>query len=47
MYMILASSIKINKMITGSNNFTLRNVNAKPCEFDKMYIDKDLIEDKL
>ena len=45
--MILASSIKINKMITGSNNFTLRNVNVKPCEFDKMYIDKDLTEDKL
>ena len=34
-------------MITGSNNITLRKVNVKPYGFDKMYMDKDLIEEKL
>ena len=32
--------------MTSSNNITLRNVKVKPCEFHKMYIDKDLVEDK-
>ena len=31
----------------GSNNFTLRKVNVKPYGFDKMYMDKQSIEDKL
>ena len=39
--------IEINDTIAGSNNITLRKVNLKPYGFDKMYIDKELIEDKL
>ena len=34
-------------MITGSNNITLRKVNIKICGFDKMYMHKDIVEDKL
>lgn len=30
----------------GSNSITLIKVNVKPYECDKMYVDKDLIEDK-
>ena len=30
----------------GSNSITLIKVNVKPYEYDKMYVDKDLIEDK-
>ena len=41
MHMIVDSLIDINNIITGSNNITLRNV--KPYEYDKMYMDKDLI----
>ena len=40
--------IDINNVITGSNDITLRKVNVKKrygC--DKMYMDKDLMEDKL
>ena len=33
-------------MITGSNNISLREVKVKPFESDKVYIKKDLIEDK-
>ena len=33
-----------NDIITGSNNIFLRKVNVKPYVFDKMYMDKDLIE---
>ena len=32
---------------TESTNITLRKVNVKPYGFDKMYMDKDLIEHKL
>ena len=32
---------------TGLNNITLRRVNIKPYGYDKIYMDKDLIEDKL
>ena len=39
--------IDINNIIAGSNDITLRKVNVKPCGYDKMYIDKDLIEDEL
>ena len=35
------------KIITGLNNVTFRNVTVKPSGFDKMYMDKDLIQDKL
>ena len=45
MYLIDDSLIDINN-ITGSNNFTLiTKVNVKPYGYDKMYMDKDLIED--
>ena len=39
--------IEINNIIAGTNNITLRKVNAKYYGFDKMYMDKDLIGDKL
>ena len=46
-YLTVDSLIDINSMITDSNNITLRKVNVKPYGYDKMYVDKDLIEDKL
>ena len=45
MHMIVDSLININNIITGFNDITLRKV--KPNKYDKMYMDKDLIEDKL
>ena len=39
--------VKINNIITGSNDITLTNLNVKPYGFNKTYMDKDLIEDKL
>ena len=39
--------IEINNIITGSKNITLRKVNLKPYGFYKMYMDKEVIEDKL
>ena len=47
MYLKVESLIEINNIITGSNNITLRKVNIKPYGFDKMYMDKELTEDKL
>ena len=47
MYLTVESSIEINNIITGSNNVTLRKVNARAHGFDKMYMDTELIEDKL
>ena len=41
------SLTQINNLITSWNNITLKNVNVKPHRFDKMYTDKDLIQDKL
>ena len=46
-YLTGDSLIDINNIITGSNNNTLRKVNVKPDWYDKMYMDKDSIEDKL
>ena len=46
-YLTVDSLIEINNIITSSNNITLRKVNVKPYGFDKVYMDKDLIEDKL
>ena len=46
MYLAVNSLIKTNN-ITGSNNNTYGKVNVNPYGFDKMYMDKDLIEDKL
>ena len=37
----------MNLLTTGSNNITFQKVNVKPYGFDKMYLDKDLIEEKL
>ena len=47
MYLTVDSLIKINNIITGSNNITLRKINVKPYGFDEMYMDKQLIEYKL
>ena len=47
MYLTIDFLIEINNTITGSNNITSRKVNVKPYGFEKMYMDKGLIEDKL
>ena len=47
MYLTVDSLIEINNIITGSNNITLRKANVKPYGFDKMYMDKDFVEDRL
>ena len=47
MYLAVDSLIEINNIITGSDSITLKKVNVKPYGFDKMYMDKELIEDKL
>ena len=47
MYLNVDSLIDINVIITGLNHITLRKVNLKLCGYNKMYMDKDLIEDKL
>ena len=47
MYLTVDSFIEINNIITGSNYLSLRNVNVKPYGLDKMYMDKELIEDNL
>ena len=39
--------IEINHTITGSNNITLRKVYVMPHGFDNMFMDQELIEDKL
>ena len=47
MHLTVDYFVEINNLITGSNNITLRKVSVKRYEFDKMYIDNELIEDKL
>ena len=47
MYLTVGFLIKINNIITGSNNITLRKLNVKPYGFDEMFMDKEIIEDKL
>ena len=47
MYLTVDSLIKINNIITGSNNITLWKFSVKSYRFDKMYVDKELIKDKL
>ena len=47
MYLTDDLLIETNNIITGSNNITLRKVNVKPYGFVKMYMDKEIIEDKL
>ena len=39
--------IDSDNIISRPNNITLRKINAKLYGFDKMYIDKELIEDNL
>ena len=46
MHLTVESLIEINNIITASNNSTLRKVNVNPYGLDKMYIDKELMEDK-
>ena len=46
-YLTVASSIEINNVITDLNNITSKKVNVKPLLFDKMYMEKDLIDHKL
>ena len=46
-YSTVNSLIEINSIITGSNNITMGKINVKRYGFDKMHMDKELIEDKL
>ena len=47
MHLTVDSLIEINNIITISNNITLRKINVKPNGFDKTYMNKKLIVDKL
>ena len=47
MYLAVDSLIDIDNIVTGSNNITQINDNVKPQECDKIYMDKDLLQDKL
>ena len=47
MYLSVECLIEINNIITGLNNSTLRKVNVKLYGFNKMCMDKELIEDKI
>ena len=47
MYLTVNSLIDKNNIITGFNNIALRKVNIKAHGYDKIYIDKDLMEDTL
>ena len=47
MYSIFDSLRYINNIKTDLNNITPRKVNVKLYGYDKLYIDKNLIEDKL
>ena len=47
LYLPVDSLTDINILMTDSNKITLRKVNLKPFGYDKMYMDKDLIEDIL
>ena len=46
-YLTVDSLKERNNIVNGSNNITLRKVNVKIFGFDKMYMNKKLIEDKL
>ena len=43
----VGSLIGTKNIITGASNITLRKVNAKSHGFDKVHIEKDLLEDRL
>ena len=46
-YLTVDLLLDIKNIITGRNNIAVRKVNVKPYRYDKMYIDKCLLEDKL
>ena len=46
-YLTVDSLIDINNIISNSNNITLRKVNFKKCECDKINMNKGLIEDEM
>ena len=46
-YLTNDSLIEVINITTGSNNITLRKINIKPNRLDKMYMEQNLIEDKL
>ena len=46
MYLTVNSLLQISKIITGSNEVTLRKVNVWPYGYDKMCMDEQLIADK-
>ena len=46
MYLTVDSLKERNNIINGSNNITLKEVNVNPYGFDKIYMNKKLIEDK-
>ena len=43
MFLTIDSLIQINNLVRASNNITLRKVSIKPYEFNKIYMDRDLI----
>ena len=45
--MTVDSLLDVKNTITGLNNITLKKVNVIPLWYDKMYVDRDLIEDKM
>ena len=47
LFLTVDSLITLNNIITDSQNLFLRDVNAKPAGFDKMYLDKTLIKSAL
>ena len=47
MYLYVDSLIDINNITTGLNDIILRKVNIKSNGYDKMYMDNDLIKEKL
>ena len=47
MYLTVDSLKERSNIITGSNNINLRKISLKPYGFDKMYMDKELKEDKI
>ena len=47
MHLTFDSLIEVNNTTIGSNHITWRKVNVKPYGFDKIYLNKKSIEDKL
>ena len=47
MYLTGDSLIEINNIIISSYNITFKKINVKPYGLDKMYMDKELIENNL